>query len=272
MGDFGAKIGRENTEKWGENASNFRNLARKCPPLAGGDALRASPGEKGAKSRSERGGPGAEERGGNRDAGRAGRCKSMSRRNPSACFSVSRNLALRGCSAGAPAGGASYRFRPIPRDDGFLRRRSNCSRRRLACMVGGAGRAGGARLRKKRARLRKNGRFLCLSLGGIGVFFGAGLALCRPPRRAFLGAPRGSSGALAPPRPRRQLVSPLCSPCAAGCLKPTPYPPSLARRREPIFAYLRLVRAHGKRPAAQTRAGTPSPSPCFRSRRGPLKG
>ena len=244
----------------------------KCPLRREGTPSGRDEGRNRGQRPDRRGDPGAEERGGNRDAGRSGRWKPLLRRNPSACFSVSRNLALRGCSAGAPAGGASYRFRPIPRDDGFLRRRSNCSRRRLACMVGGAGRAEGARLRKKRARLRKNGRFLCLSLGGIGVFFGAGLALCRPPRRAFLGAPRGSSGALAPPRPRRQLVSPLCSPCAAGCLKPTPYPPSLARRREPIFAYLRLVRAHGKRPAAQTRAGTPSPSPCFRSRRGPLKG
>ena len=45
-GNLGAKFGCENTEKRGENASNFRNLARKMPPLAEGDALRARRGRK----------------------------------------------------------------------------------------------------------------------------------------------------------------------------------------------------------------------------------
>ena len=125
MGDLGANFGRENTEKWRENAINFRNLARKTPPTGGGSALRAGrgakPGGKGLTEGASRGGEGGQKsdrrngpwgrKGGEagttgRDSGgRAGRTVEAdgTPSPPSACLSVSRNLALRGCSASAPA-------------------------------------------------------------------------------------------------------------------------------------------------------------------------
>ena len=77
MGVFGAEFGCESTEKWGENASNFRNLARKSPLRRAGRSSGGTKGGSGPKV-GQKGGPegekGArrEKRDRNRDAGRDG--------------------------------------------------------------------------------------------------------------------------------------------------------------------------------------------------------
>ena len=92
-GDLGANFGRENTEKRGKNVSNFRNLARKMPPPAGGHGLREG---RTAKRRSRGGTTGWES-----DVRRARRRKADGAPSPPpSCLLVPRNLALCGCSAG----------------------------------------------------------------------------------------------------------------------------------------------------------------------------
>ena len=121
-GDLGAKFGRESTEKRGENASIFRNLARKTPPPAGRDALWAERTAKRRAGGDERRAEGGQ-RGGQRGSGGPDSGSRWCDGAPPSGLTVPRNLALRDGTPAPPPASRCIASAPIPRDDGFLRRR-----------------------------------------------------------------------------------------------------------------------------------------------------